>query len=294
MKFERWKVHRKRNLLLNSQVYAKAKKSANQYNFEQFAQIVESAGFISPKLLSSRATLAFVYTLFLILQQSYTLTRIDIMRYTRKWLVLSTLTGRYNEAPELKTDCDLQEISSKGFALFLEEVEETLLSDSFWGETLVRNLMDDTSSSPLLNTYLAAQVFFGDRVLLSNSVKVADLIIASEDVHPIFSKQYLRENALKGKMQYRQAANYAIFDTGSIPSIGKKSPHEFFSSALDQCNGSPSDAGSITDTQEFWENLKSNCIPHDVVTMTADNYPVFLQVRCEMMAAKIRDFYYSL
>lgn len=64
----------------------------NQYTFEQFVLAIKSAGFITSKLLNSQMTLDFAYTLFLILQQSGEVPKIEIKHYIQRWFVLSTLT----------------------------------------------------------------------------------------------------------------------------------------------------------------------------------------------------------
>lgn len=266
----------------------------NQYNFEQFVLTIKSAGFISSKLLNSQMTLDFAYTLFLLLQQSNEIPKIEIKRYIQKWFVLSTLTSRYIGSPESQMDRDLRGIATKGFKAFLKENENALLSDTFWNVGLVQNLETSSISSPFLNTYLAAQVFFGDRSLLSNSSKVVDLITVAGDVHHIFPKEYLKQSGITDKSRYNQVANYAFLDTGVNISIGKNAPNEYFSAALAQCETGTITVGTITDIEDFWANLKTNCIPDDVVSMSAEDYPTFLQKRRKMMAAKIRDYYYSL
>lgn len=273
---------------------AGVKNFMNQYNFEQFALAIKSAGFISSKLLNSQMTLDFAYTLFLLLQQSNEIPKIEIKRYIQKWFVLSTLTSRYIGSPESQMDRDLRGIAAKGFKAFLVENENALLSDAFWNVGLVQNLETSSISSPFLNTYLAAQVFFGDRSLLSNSSKVTDLITVAGDIHHIFPKEYLKQSGITDKSRYNQVANYAFLDTGVNISIGKSAPHEYFSAALAQCESGTIEVGTITDVEDFWANLKTNCIPNDIVSMSAEDYPVFLQKRRAMMAAKIRDFYYSL
>lgn len=273
---------------------AGVKNFMNQYNFEQFALAIKSAGFISSKLLNSQMTLDFAYTLFLLLQQSNEIPKIEIKRYIQKWFVLSTLTSRYIGSPESQMDRDLRGIAAKGFKAFLVENENALLSDAFWNVGLVQNLETSSISSPFLNTYLAAQVFFVDRSLLSNSSKVTDLITVAGDIHHIFPKEYLKQSGITDKSRYNQVANYAFLDTGVNISIGKSAPHEYFSAALAQCESGTIEVGTITDVEDFWANLKTNCIPNDIVSMSAEDYPVFLQKRRAMMAAKIRDFYYSL
>lgn len=273
---------------------AGVKNFMNQYNFEQFVLAIKSAGFISSKLLNSQMTLDFAYTLFLLLQQSNEIPKIEIKRYIQKWFVLSTLTSRYIGSPESQMDRDLRGIAVKGFKAFLEENENALLSDAFWKVGLVKNLETSSISSPFLNTYLAAQVFFGDRSLLSNSSKVADLITVAGDIHHIFPKEYLKQSGVTDKSRYNQVANYAFLDTGVNISIGKKAPHEYFAAALAQCETGGIEVGTITVTEDFWANLKTNCIPNGIVQMSAEDYPMFLQKRRTMMAAKIRDYYYSL
>ena len=266
----------------------------NQYSFEQFVLAIKSAGFITSKLLNSQMTLDFAYTLFLILQRTDEIPKVEIKRCIQKWFVLSTLTSRYIGSPESQMDRDLRGIAAKGFKAFLEENESALLSDAFWNVGLVQNLETSSISSPYLNTYLAAQVIFGDRSLLSNSSKVSDLISVTGDVHHIFPKEYLKQNGIAEKSKYNQVANYAYLDTGVNISIGKRESKDYFSAALVQCSTGNIEVGTITNSDEFWANLEINCIPREIVNMTAEDYPAFLQKRRAMMAAKIRDYYYSL
>ncbi len=266
----------------------------NQYNFEQFVLAIKSAGFITSKLLNSQMTLDFAYTLFLILQQTGEVPKVEIKRYIQKWFVLSTLTSRYIGSPESQMDRDLRGIAEKGFISFFEENESALLSDAFWSVGLVQNLETSSISSPFLNTYLAAQVFFGDRSLLSNSSKVSDLISVAGDVHHIFPKEFLKQSGINEKTRYNQVANYAYLDTGVNISVGKRAPKDYLSSALRQCTSGTIEVGTITNAAEFWENLKINCIPNNILDMTAEDYGTFLKSRRKLMASKIKDYYYSL
>ena len=160
----------------------------NQYSFEQFVLAIKAAGFISAKLLNSQMTLDFAYTLYLILQKTDEIPKIEIKRCIQKWFVLSTLTSRYIGSPESQMDRDLRTIGAKGFRTFLEENEQAMLSDAFWNVRLPQNLETSSISSPFFNTFVAAQIFMGDRSLLSNSSKVTDLIsVAGECI--IFSRR---------------------------------------------------------------------------------------------------------
>ena len=197
---------------------------------------------------------------------------------------------RYIGSPETQMDRDLREIASKGFVQFLKETEDAYLSDAFWSVKLVQSLETSAISSPYYNVYVAAQIFFGDRSLFSNSAKVYDLVAVTGDVHHIFPKKYLQDNGYNDKNFYNQVANYAYLDTGVNISVGKKEPKEYFSEALAGCGGAQT-IGTITNESEFWANLDANCIPHEVVNMTYADYMEFLKRRRVMMAKKIREYY---
>lgn len=264
----------------------------SEYNFEQFVLAIKSAGFITSKLLNSKTTLDFAYTLYLLLQTSNEVPKIEIKRYVQKWFVLSTLTSRYSA--ESQMDRDLRNIATKGIKTFVEETEQAQLSDAFWTVGLVQNLETSSVSSPFLNTFLAAQVFFGDASLLSNSAKVSDLISVAGDIHHIFPKEYLKENGITDRTSYNQVANYTFLDTGVNISIGKRAPNDYFSAALAQCETGSIEVGTITDKELFFANLETNCIPSDVLEMTASDYQSFLHSRRIKMAGKIKNYYYAL
>ena len=265
----------------------------NEYNFKNFVLAIRSAGFISPKLLRSKMTVDFCYTLYLILQRSGEVPKTEIKRCVQKWFVLSTLTGRYVGSPETQMDRDLREIAARGFIQFMQENEKAYLSDAFWKVRLVQSLETSSISSPFYNTYVAAQNFFGDKSLFSNSSKVYDLVAVTGDVHHIFPKKYLQDNGYNDKNLYNQVANYAYLDTVVNIAVGKKEPKEYFSEAFEGCDGNQT-IGTITNKDDLWEILATNCIPQEVVNMTYENYMDFLRKRRVLMAQKIRDYYEAL
>lgn len=265
----------------------------NQHNFEQFILSLKSAGFISPKLLNSKITIDFAYTLYLLLQNSNEIPKIEIKRYVQKWFVLATITSRYIGSPESQMDRDLRSIEAKGFKEFFAENESVMLSDSFWNTRLVQDLETSSTNSPYFNAFVAAQVFAADRSLLSNSTKVMDLLY-SGDIHHIFPKEYLKQNGFAEKSVYNQVANYVYLDTTANISIGKKAPNDYFKTAQEQCSTGIIKVGTIVNRDELAKNLKTNCVPDNIADMTAQDYPQFLLERRKLMAAKIREYYYSL
>lgn len=266
----------------------------NEYSFQQFVLAIKSAGYISSKLLNSKMTLDFAYTLYLLLQNDDSIQKIEIKHYIQRWFVLSTITSRYIGSPESQMDRDLRNIYSKGFVTFLKENEDALLSDTFWNIGLVQNLETASSNSPYLNTYIAAQIFNNDRSLLSNSSKVSDLVSVAGDIHHIFPKAFLKKSGYDNKTMYNQIANYAYLDTGVNIAIGMKAPSDYFIEAAKQCETGVISVGTIVRKEELIENLKVNCIPEGIGNMGPEDYPEFLIQRRKLMAQKIKEYYYSL
>ena len=189
---------------------------------------------------------------------------------------------------------DIQSIVNKGFPVFFDEAESAVLSDTFWKIGLVQNLETSAINSPYFITFLAAQSFLGDSSLFMNGTKVSDLISMIGDVHHIFPKNYLKKNGIDKRSRYNQVANYIFLDTQLNISIGDKAPSEYFKDIFDQCTTKRIKHGNIQDIDELQANLKTNCIPSDVVAMDFTNYDDFLLRRRQMMAEKIEKYYKSL
>lgn len=264
----------------------------NETNFKRFLMIIKSAGFISPNLIRSKASLNFAYILYLKLKsQDYNPS--DIERYVRKWFVLSILTGRYSGSPESRFDFDIRNIDKKKFEDYLSDVESAELSEAFWTAGLVQSLNTSVSSSPYFNVYLAAQVKLNDKGFLSKDITVKDLITHRGDIHHIFPKGYLKDNKMK-RGQYNQIANYVYMQSEINIKIGNKSPKSYFTELLDQCNGGEVKYGGINEKSELQQNLKKNCVPESIFNMEIDDYETFLKERRGLIAKKIKEYYFLL
>lgn len=255
------------------QMYEGVSNVISEYNFKQFMQTIRSAGFISPKMVTSNMALDFAYALFLMLQESDEPIA-DRKRLVQKWYVLSILTQRYSASPESAFAKDLKVISEVGIRQALKNIEDATLSDNFWQVALPQNLSYASSLNPTYLAYLASQIYFADLSLLSQNIRVSELITLGGDVHHIFPKKYLVEHGFE-RTQYNQTANYAYLDTPVNISIGKKAPKEYFSVALAQCGGEKAETGSIIDEKILRENLAMNCIPEDIFEMDYTRYDEF-------------------
>ena len=264
----------------------------SQYNFKQFMIAIRSAGFISKKLVNSQMALDFAYTLYLILVQSHEVSTGEVKRLVQRWYVLSVLTGRYSGSPESAFARDIRMINEQGVVKTLHDIEAATISETFWNVAVVQALMVTSTNNPTYLIYLAAQVMMNDISLLSNNIKVSELIEGG-DVHHIFPKDYLRDHGHE-KSSYNQEGNYAFLDTQVNKSIGKKAPNDYFNEAKKQCDTGVITIGSITDYDQLIQNLETNCVPLDVFEMDHTRYPEFLEKRRVMMAKKIRKYYESL
>ena len=278
--------------------YAKLKagilRFINEYSFKQFVLAVKGAGYKSSKLLNSQMTLDFAYMLFLKLQDDPNIQQGQIKRLVQKWLVLTTLTGRYVGSPETVMSRDIRNINEKGFLQFAQEVEASVLSDTFWQITLPQNLETISVNSPAFNTFLAAQDYLKCSSMLMKGTMISDLVSISGDVHHIFPKAYLKKNGIDSKSRYNQVANYTYLDTQVNKAISDDAPCEYFGVILDQCKTKEIKIGNISDEQELVKNLEENAIPSSIVNMTVADYDAFLVDRRKLMARMIETYYKSL
>jgi len=266
----------------------------NEHNFSQFVMAIKGAGFISSKLLNSKMTLDFAYTLYLLLLEDKDIPNSQIKRYVQKWFVLSTLTSRYTASPESQMHRDMQSIHEKGFIKVLEDAEASALSESFWSITLPQYLESSSVNSPAFNTFLAAQIYKNANSLLMNGTKVADLITVAGDVHHIFPRNYLKANGITSKTKYNQVANYIYLDTQINIAISDNAPNVYFSKVKEQCQTKEIRLGNISEITLLQQNLTENCIPNNIFNMNVENYDEFLTERRKLMANKIKEYYFSL
>lgn len=240
----------------------------NEYNFEQFVLAIKGAGFKSSKQLNSQMTLDFAYMLYLKLSKDFSIPRDRVKHHVQKWFVLSTLTGRYVGSPESVMSRDIRLINERGFINFFNEIEASVLSDTFWNISLPQKLETTSTNSPAFNTFLAAQINLNCNSLFMHGTMISDLINISGDVHHIFPKAYLKNNGVEAKGRYNQVANFTYLDTQVNKAVRDDAPNIYFGKALEQCENKKIAFGNISDREAFMKNLEENSIPKSVVSMT--------------------------
>ena len=267
----------------------------NETNFKRFVMIIRSAGFCSSKLIRSQNTLNFAYILYLKLRELKYKPQ-DIEKYVRRWFVLSILTGRYSASPESAFDYDVKQITPHGgFGAFLAATEAAELSDAFWDFGVAQQLNTSVASSPVFNVFLASQCFQNRKGFLSTGITVKDMIEQKGDVHHIFPKQYLKDNGVQ-KAWYNQVANYVYTQTEINIAIKKQPPKEYLGYVRDvQCQGGEAKYGGITNLEVLNDNLANDCcLPVGLPDMTLEDFPIFLEERRKLIAARLKEYYFSL
>lgn len=266
----------------------------NEYNFEQFVLAIKGAGFKSSKQLNSQMTLDFAYMLYLKLSKDFSIPRDRVKHHVQKWFVLSTLTGRYVGSPESVMSRDIRLINERGFINFFNEIEASVLSDTFWNISLPQKLETTSTNSPAFNTFLAAQINLNCNSLFMHGTMISDLINISGDVHHIFPKAYLKNNGVEAKGRYNQVANFTYLDTQVNKAVRDDAPNIYFGKALEQCENKKIAFGNISDREAFMKNLEENSIPKSIVSMTVKDYDVFLAERRVFMSQLIEKYYKGL
>ena len=277
-----------------NKLYEGIREFINQSNYERYVMILKSAGIIDESLVRSQNVLNFGYILYLLLREK----NIDpskIQSLVRRWIIMSILTQRYTSSPESAFDYDIRRFNeTNNIEQYIIDEEKRQLSETFWSDYLVDRLDTPVTSSPFWKTYLVAQIFFGDRGFLSDSIKVQYLIENRGDVHHIFPKDYLKRNGYKNKQQYNQIANFAMLQTEINIAVSNRAPREYMSDVKAQCNGQNNKYGLISNEEDLKRNLQENSIPEEIVDMTYADYEEFLQKRRVLMAEKIKKYYYCL
>ena len=264
----------------------------NETNFKRFIMILRSAGFVTASMIRSQNTLNFAYILYLTLRKQ-NVDAAKIGTLVRRWFVMSVLTAKYTGSPETAFDVNIRNIDEHGAEQYLERIELADLSDAFWKVGLPQNMDTSVASSPYFNVFLASQVKANDKGFLSSDISVRDLLEGQSNIHHIFPRKYLQNQGLT-RGSYNQIANYVVMQSEINIAIGAKEPSSYFSAVMEQCQNGILRFGGINNLMQLQENLDSHCIPQGMETRTVESYDEFLNVRRNLIAAKIRDYYQSL
>jgi len=264
----------------------------NQTNYQRFLMILQSAGFIDQKLISSKTSLNFSYGLYLKLR-SEGMPEAEIQHFVKRWLVMSLLIGRYSGSSESMIDEDIKQINEKGVEAYLQQMEQSNLGAGFWDFGLVDSLETSSVNNNAYNVYLAAQCYFNAPAFLAKTMKIRSLIEQRGDVHHIFPKKYLMNNKYPQKA-YNQVANYVHTEQATNIKIGMAAPTVYMLKVIAEVNNGSRNLTTLDSENVLWENLKENDIPLLINDCDHSSYNEFLRRRRNLMANKIKTYYESL
>ncbi|WP_417364303.1 GmrSD restriction endonuclease domain-containing protein [Galbibacter sp.] len=264
----------------------------NQTNYQRFLMLVKSTGLISNKLISSKNSLNFSYTLYLKLRNEG-MAETETQHFVKRWLVMSLLIGRYSGSSESMIDEDIKQINEKGIAAYLDQMEKTHLGEGYWDFGIISDLETSSVNNNAYNIYLASQCNSNAVAFLSKSMKISSLIEQRGDVHHIFPKNYLAENGFTPK-QYNQVANFVYTEQATNIKVGKMAPNIYLAKVKDQVNQGVLDISTIDKEQDLYSNLLNNDMPTEVFNYTHLDYNSFLMARRKLMAKRIKQYYESL
>ena len=266
----------------------------NQYNFQQFTLTIKSAGFVAPRLISSKNALNFAYALYLKLRTEKNLNEGEIKYVVRRWFVMSLLTGRYTGSFETAFEADIRRINEVGALQVLRDIESSQLADTFWNVALPMEMESSSVRSPYFLAFLVAQIHGGSRGFLSKNVTVGSMIEEVGDIHHVVPKNYLIKQGLNDRSDYNQIANFALTETPINIAIKDKAPGDYMAQIDAQIADGVLRLGEITTDLDLETNLRVNAIPASVRTTTSESYHAFLKERRFLMAQVIKNYYLAL
>jgi hypothetical protein len=276
----------------------------NKTNYQRFINLIQSAGFINRKLISSKGSLNFAYALYLSLR-SKGMDETKIQNLVKRWFVLSILTGRYSGSSESAIERDSKQILDKGIEVYLNQIEQAELDDGFWTYRIVNDLDSSSTVNNAYLCYLASQCKNNESAFLSESMSVRNLLEQSSNgnVHHIFPKNYLIKKDFK-KSDYNQVANYAFTEQQINIKLGNLAPKDYMAKVVDEIKAKEiaikdnkpyeSEYSSIKSQDVLIDNEELNCIPEILDTSDYTHYNDFLSQRRKLMAEKIKAFYLGL
>lgn len=273
-----------------------------QSHYQRFINLIQSAGFINHKLISSKGSLNFSYSLYLKLR-SENVAETQIQNLVKRWFVMSLLTGRYSGSSETSIERDSKQILEKGIEVYLNQIENNELDDGFWNYRLVSDLETSSGVNSAYLCYLAAQCKNNESAFLSDNMSIRDLLQQSSNAntHHIFPKKYLEKNGFK-RSDYNQVANYVITEQQINIKLGDSSPKDYMQKILAELdlkektiqNQPLNEFTSLKSTKALTDNMQVNSISESLHDADYTAYKDFLVERRQLMAKKIKTFYQSL
>ncbi len=263
------------------------KRALDLTNWHDFIKIIQSAGFVNEKLISSKIAFFVSYTLYLLGKYRFHLPYKKLEKVIRKWFVFSLLTQRYTGSPESVIERDLSLFKDKGdFVQKLEEIIKSELTHDYWSITLPQRLVSSSTQNHAYLIYLASLVY-NDAYILFSDIKLRDYLNPflktkkkTIDLHHIFPRNYLKKKSITDVKEINQVANLVYIEYKDNINIGDQSPKEYW----------PFLTKNLTPI-ERQKILRAYDLPENFWEL---NYAEFLKKRRDLMSKKIKDYFWRI
>ncbi|BDF54659.1 MULTISPECIES: DUF262 domain-containing protein [Butyricimonas] len=266
------------------------KKVLDVTNWHEYLKCIKQAGYIKGDIISSKTTIIYVYTMFLIGREEYKMDMFELRKLISQWFFMCIITGRYTGSPESQMEFDLSQLrgvySVEQFKNILLNIINTKFTDDFWNITLPNNLATSSAISPSMYAYYASLNILNADGLFSK-MKVHDLLqegLRSKksplEIHHLFPKAYLISIGITEQQQTNQIANYALVEWSDNIKIADTAPAEYLPKYLSRLTPEQQKQ------QYYWHAL-----PDGWERM---NYFEFLRQRRSLMAQTVKDAFSTL
>jgi hypothetical protein len=261
--------------------------------WKAFIKCVETAGFVSKRLISSENALVYSYVMYLIGKYDYKIGETALRRLIAKWFFMTALTGYYTGSPETDMESDLADLRSvktgDEFVALFEGKIAAVFTHDYFEITLPNSLANSASRNPSWFGYCAALNVLNAKVLFSTLhttqlfSPAASGTKSALERHHLFPKAHLARNGITEDRDRNQIANFAFIEWNDNDKISDDAPDEYMKCMKDQLAKIPADEKDSIYADhalpDGWEHLE---------------YREFLRQRRILMAKVIKRGYEKL
>lgn len=269
-------------------------KALDRNNFCEFLKCIESAGFVTKGLISSKTNIIYAYAFYLIGKYDFNISESDLRTIITKMIFFFGLSSRYVGSFESSMEQDManipEEKTTNAFKNYFDSMSKNVLTEDFFNITLIglEGLETTNSKSPAFLAYIATQNILEAHVLFSKT-SLSTRTLYQEwtrgarkavELHHLYPKAYLKNVLGLKQKQINQVANYAFIEWSDNMDISDEAPSSYFPKLT---------AGRSMDDIQKAES--EHALPLDWENM---NYEDFLSARRKNMAKIIRKGYEKL
>lgn len=251
-----------------------------------FINLIQSLGFQSQSLITSKTNFFYSYAFYLIGKYNFDIKFKELDKIISKLFLFGAITSRYSGSSETIYDGDLRVIinarDGQDFIDILFKIIHNVITDDFWNITAPSLLESSSARNPLSLIFTAAQIKNNINLLFSDK-KIANLfnplLIPNKsllDKHHIFPKGYLDKINVNDLIYKNQVANFVYLGFKENINISDKAPKDYFPEYIKE---SPND---------IQEEFRNHAIPSNILDLTYDE---FLKERRKLMVKYIKEYF---